>query len=1175
MSTTTQILFNSPALHSLKREQLVKLCKIHSIKASGKNVELIQRLKQHAQSLPKDSPLSIAARSEDSPIQDQDQQTEAEGQEKEIDDDASSYQSSRPPRPSEQWEMVMDSIEEVEEGSSQGTLSSQRTLNNIGHTGEFGTGSSKSSTVSSSIKALATSLGLKRTHTNSKSTLSSTVSSKNTSVFPPPSIQESTPDELTQMSTPYSSLPEPPYPPQTDHFTFNEAGNRESTGGPAAPPDADSEVLPGHALRPGVPAPPNARLSLGLGLGATPATPSRKAQPTTTIRLVGNPLPSDNNQGPRAFNPSFGSGDFGTPQLKPFKTTFDITFGSPIPNNGGFGSPLTVWPPRGDDEDVPMRGIYPTLTFDDLPPTVEVKTTDMHSPSPTVTDDVPMPGSLMPDPASTLATPSKSRAPSIVPSPFVFGTPQHQVTDDQFRAAASAVLEEMNAKLREDGVDEIASDIITKLHPNAGKDKALLSPRQIRPLPGSKRGEISQKFDKMHEEEFQKMEGIDEVVRKRAERTSPSKKPAADEDQKVVVGKKRKSSVVERDGAPKRPSVLPGRASNTRVISAGRRAKSKVLPGGFDLGDEEDDSSEAEADLRGSKRTKMDPDFVPPTAEEEAQARVAEAEEAEKRRVLMEKEKEALKKKLEANRARRRSSALQGQGAGVLAPRKSGAGRASIGRPRHSVLIKPKPKPSKFGFLSSAKSLVQSVWNRGKVAAPAPAALASNIPKASSKADSTKEQEKATTKIAPSFMPSKKSALATAKSSASVATSNATAAGKTASTSKAGALGAPSSTMSSGRSRSPLPSFNSNGTLQSNGTSSATGTRTSSRISSMAGTGGSKMSSATNAQSGVSSIGTRLSRMSGMTNSSGTSGVGSMGTKSSESRTSTTGTRSSSRFSSTTSRLLAPTASSLAKMTARVGDHSAAGNAVKQALGSITNSPGLHSNRAARFHSPAPSATFSPKQIFSKPLTLGQPSPSGIPVAAPLKRRGHVRGSSQSSTNSTESAGENTKPKDPTSSTTASSAASITGSVRTRSLNGRKPRISRSKVIARLASQRENGSATTNRVASGSSLASNAAGSTTKSSLAPKVGRISAGGKTRSSLGAKVARPRTRASYAGGDKRLGVRTSSGASHDSVLMSAKKRARRSEYARRQSQRASAAGIGKLNLGTGEADGMEVE
>ena len=47
MSTTTQILFKSPALHS-----------------HGKNVDLIQRLQQHAQTLPKDSPLTIAARSD-------------------------------------------------------------------------------------------------------------------------------------------------------------------------------------------------------------------------------------------------------------------------------------------------------------------------------------------------------------------------------------------------------------------------------------------------------------------------------------------------------------------------------------------------------------------------------------------------------------------------------------------------------------------------------------------------------------------------------------------------------------------------------------------------------------------------------------------------------------------------------------------------------------------------------------------------------------------------------------------------------------------------------------------------------------------------------------------------------------------------------------------------------
>lgn len=138
MSTTTQILFNSPALHSLKRDQLIKLCKIHSLKANGKNTELIQRLRFHAQSLPKDSPLSVAARSEadDGPMSSEPMEMDECDQltrMMEVDEEPLNRH-----RPSEQWEVVMDSIEEVEENSSQSTLSSQRTINNTA-SGEFGT----------------------------------------------------------------------------------------------------------------------------------------------------------------------------------------------------------------------------------------------------------------------------------------------------------------------------------------------------------------------------------------------------------------------------------------------------------------------------------------------------------------------------------------------------------------------------------------------------------------------------------------------------------------------------------------------------------------------------------------------------------------------------------------------------------------------------------------------------------------------------------------------------------------------------------------------------------------------------------------------------------------------------------------------------------------------------
>lgn len=135
MSTTTQILFNSPALHSLKRNQLVKLCKIHTLKASGKSKELIERLQLHAKTLPPDDPLSIAIRS-DNP----DAKPAAES-----DDEVSNHSgegntpmSDTISRPSEQWEVVMDTIAEVDEE----TLRSNRGASDR-QVSEFGTNTSK------------------------------------------------------------------------------------------------------------------------------------------------------------------------------------------------------------------------------------------------------------------------------------------------------------------------------------------------------------------------------------------------------------------------------------------------------------------------------------------------------------------------------------------------------------------------------------------------------------------------------------------------------------------------------------------------------------------------------------------------------------------------------------------------------------------------------------------------------------------------------------------------------------------------------------------------------------------------------------------------------------------------------------------------------------------------
>ena len=80
-------------------------------------------------------------------------------------------------------------------------------------------------------------------------------------------------------------------------------------------------------------------------------------------------------------------------------------------------------------------------------------------------------------------------------------------------------------------------------------------------------------------------------------------------------------------------------------------------------------AQEEEEEDRAGKRVRMDPDAV---ATLEGQQKVEEAHI--RRHEELEKEKEIIRKKLEANRARRRSSAAHG------GPRKS------LGRPRPSVL---------------------------------------------------------------------------------------------------------------------------------------------------------------------------------------------------------------------------------------------------------------------------------------------------------------------------------------------------------------------------------------------------------------------------------------------------------------------------------------------------------
>ncbi|KAF9463269.1 hypothetical protein BDZ94DRAFT_1322002 [Collybia nuda] len=1058
MSTTTQILFNSPALHALKRDQLVKLCKIHSIKATGKNVELIEKLKQHAQTLPRDSPLSVATRSEGTSPTDVEKRDETVDEESATEDN-NPNRNFQLPRPSEQWEVVMESIEEaMEDSSSQGTLSSMRTLSNMnGVSGEFGTGTSKSSSVSSSIKALASSLGLKRhkaalisfpTSSSSKSTLYNTTIS----------------DDLIQNSTPYSALPPTLMLPQTDHFTFDPPAANPKEPSALNPPNP----LPGHSLRPGVPAPDNARLSLGLGLGA-PTTPTRLHQPTTTIRLISNPQTSDIDR-----KDYIGR----TPQLKPFKTSFDLVM-SPTSSGPGLGfGGSSLWP-RGDDTE--EKGLYPPLPFD----TFEAPAIIPNS----MDTDEPMPGTLSPCPPHTPAPVKQLGVPTPKVEPFIFGSPlpQHNVTNTQFKSAAASVLEEMNKRLKEEGVEGVGMDLINKLQPGAHTNGVgTLMNRDVKPLP--KTNGIKEKFEKMHQNEFDKMEGIDGLVKRR--NMSPKKDSDEGRESIIALGKKRKSSILghgagrDRYGRRIGGDAIAGRISATRVISTGRRPR--VLPGSFGDDDGEDSENEGgdhyeelnDTESRVDKKARLEP----PSAQESEKEKEAEKR-IEDERKRKEREKEAIRRKLEMNKAKRRSSA-------GIATR----GRVSVGRGG----ILQKPKPSKFGFLSSAKTLVQNVWNRGKVtAAPVPAKPGTTgIPKPIAKVEKV---------VPPAPLPAAKRGplVSFARPSTATASGNRVSSLHVKEVDKTTV-----STMSS-RARSPLPSF---GTASSTKGSFMSGTRVS-RVSSIAGTG---TSSKAGASSAVSSIGTRSSFSIATKPSS--LGVGSLGVRklsvmpNKPPNAGSSSSRLSSRLSS--SRLLAPTASSLAKTTrpSSSGLKSVVekNHSKVDTLNMITNSPGMGNGP----WSPRPGG------IFSRPIEM----PSGIPT--PVKKRS-LQPPSDSARQTDDPLPGEVKDVAPTLNPPAA---------RQRSLNGRKPRISRSKVIAKLASQRAGGTTT------------------------GKIGGTPHTSRTRSSLGAKAQR-----SSFGGKSIGGMR--GGASSD-VMMSAKKRARQSEFARRRSK------VGPLKLGN-DSDAMEVD
>ncbi|KAG9226854.1 hypothetical protein CCMSSC00406_0003473 [Pleurotus cornucopiae] len=1054
--STTQILFNSPALHSLKRDQLVKLCKIHSIKASGKNTDLVEKLKQHALSLQQAEQEANVTGEANDDMDGIEVAAEARldlSQEAEHTDSSNAPDRRQMPRPSEQWEVVMDSIDEEEEDSSQNTVSSKGTLRTIGGSGnttlagEFGTGGSKTSLMSSSLKAFATSLGLNRTKGGSAHSVANmSTSMSDTSFASIPSSVPSLPNtmkklddqgELIATSAPYSSLPQSNNPPQTDHLTFVPPSPLPGAFVDDSDPmvtTEDATPLPGHPLRPGRPAPsaPNVRMSLGLN------TPARGAGPTTTIRLVSGSVPNvaslfnDPDSGDKTTtswgDTTWAGGD--TPKLKPFATSFDLVLGSPGP-------------------------LYPPLPLDELVNTQAGRQASSSKPQSI--------DAVLGTPSKKAQNNTKSALSPPPKAPFVFGSPlpQHRISNAQFQDAAKSVLDEMNQRLAGEGVQSVSTDVLKQLDPSrrvnlsdALKTSSLdTSPSRDRQ---AERAAVREKFNRAHEDAFSKMAGIDEPVgagRKRKSNVLLEKRESA--------GVRKRSSV---GVAVRQGGIGVNRASGARVISGGRRKAARVIPGGFDESDSasQDEDEEAEEAERGGKRIKVQ--------DEEAAAQEAEAEAARK-----EKERELVKRKLEKSKAARRSSM-------GVARQSMGRGRASLSR--NAV---PKPKPSRFGFLSSAKSLVQGMW-KGKSSAKAPAAPSNTSIPVPAKSAPLTSTTKASTSKKPSIGPG---AVAPPGSSVAGGSTKRVASGGSNSSNFLYPGGAEKSNTvksnSSSRSRSPIPSFNtpsgskaSLGRTSTSGAVSSIGTRSGTRQNPTgtrsSTTGTASNSVGTRTTSGISSLGTRTSRLSSTTVSTDA------GSKNAKSMPST------SRLSSS-SRLMAPTASSLAKTHSR---------------GSTTGLDVVKEKDNSRSPQGIATTPSSKPGIFNKHLMS---SPSGIPT--PVRTTGAFTsfGGAAASIASSPAKEDHSdfapKPIAP----------------KPRSLIGRKPRISRSKVIAKLASKRDG---------------PGPSGKVIRTSLDPRGGA----GRTRSSLGAKVQR-----------EGLGGGLKSGKA-EAVLM-ARKRARASEYARRKS------------------------
>ncbi|EIW67024.1 hypothetical protein TREMEDRAFT_57638, partial [Tremella mesenterica DSM 1558] len=388
-----EILFNSPALHALQRRQLVSLSKRYGLKAGGKNIDMIQRLKDLAATLGPDGLTYIPPSTSNSTLSDGHRSHTASPTPGEWVENLPSEMNkqTREKRTSDQWEVLSESgaslispqkgIPKSDSVRSWKSAGNGESMNEFGMEVDPNVDGKKTSSVNS-VKALASSI--KRTASRHLLNSRSASTSSRLTATPQPTLPPDYPDE-----------------PQEEKEQLNDL------------------TLPSPASTVGVP--------------KRHSTISLLERPST-IRLVVSPTPTPGPDGDDDL-PSFPIAK-NIHNLKERRSMAPIR--SPQGSSTGVGNTglgRKSMPALSASTSASLSSIYPPLPALQLPK------------SATYT----MPGDIPPVPPLPPMISSSSYLPPSVTSPTSnerSGLPTPKgITRMQFSAAAQAVLQEMNAKL--------------------------------------------------------------------------------------------------------------------------------------------------------------------------------------------------------------------------------------------------------------------------------------------------------------------------------------------------------------------------------------------------------------------------------------------------------------------------------------------------------------------------------------------------------------------------------------------------------------------------------------------------------------------------------------------------------------------------------------------------------